>query len=74
MKAFTAPCTFCAAEVLTGDEEEDAGCKCLVKPVKGGVVDEGHDADHDANETGQQGENHEGPGGVPVCCGTEETR
>lgn len=61
-------------EELTGDEEEDAGCKSLVKPVKGGVVDEGHDADHDANETSQQGEDHEGPGGIPVGCGWEETK
>lgn len=51
---------------LTGDEEEDASCKCLVKAVKGGVVDEGHDANHDADKTSQQGENHEGPSGIPV--------
>ena len=56
-------------EELTGDEEEDAGRKCLVKPVKGGVVDEGHNADHNADETSQQGKNHEGPGGIPVGCG-----
>lgn len=54
---------------LTGDEEEDAGSEGLVKAVEGGVVDECHDADDDANETGQQGEDHEGPGGVPVGCG-----
>lgn len=57
------------AEELTGDEEEDAGCKCLIKPIKGGVADEGHDTDHNAKETSQQGKNHEGPGGVPVSCG-----
>lgn len=32
-------------------------------------MDEGHDADHDADETSQQGEDHEGPGGIPVGCG-----
>lgn len=56
---------------LTRNEEEDASCKCLVKPIEGGVVDEGHDADDDANETSQQGKNHEGPSGIPVCCGDE---
>lgn len=60
------------AEQLAGDEEEDPGCKRLVKPVEGRVVDEGHDADHDADETSQQGENHEGPSGVPVRCGMRE--
>lgn len=53
---------------LTGNEEEDAGCEGLVKPVEGGVVDEGHDADDDADETRQEGEDHEGPGGVPIGC------
>lgn len=57
------------AEKLTGDEEEDARSKRLVKAVEGGVVDKCHDADDDANETSQQGENHEGPGGIPVGCG-----
>lgn len=54
---------------LTGDEEEDARSKRLVKAVEGGVVDKCHDADDDANETSQQGENHKGPGGIPVGCG-----
>lgn len=58
-----------AGEELTGDEEEDPGCKCFVKPIKGGVVYEGHDTNHNANETSQQGKNHEGPGGIPVSCG-----
>lgn len=53
---------------LTGYEEEDAGCEGLVKPVERGVVDEGHDADDDADETSQEGEDHEGPGGIPVGC------
>lgn len=56
-------------EERTGEEEEDAGCKCLVNPVKGGGADEGHSADHNANETSQQGKNHEGPSGIPVRCG-----
>lgn len=63
-----------ACEELTGDKEEDASCKCLVKPVEGGVVDEGHDANHNANETSQQGKDHEGPGGIPVCCEPEQDR
>lgn len=32
-------------------------------------MDEGHDADDNANETSQQGQNHEGPSGIPICCG-----
>lgn len=36
-------------------------------------MNEGHDADHDADETGQQGEDHEGPSGVPVSCGNRMT-
>lgn len=31
-------------------------------------MDEGHDADDDADETSQEGEDHEGTGGVPVGC------
>ena len=53
-------------ETLTGDEEEDAGSKCLVKPTEGGGAYESHDADHDAKEAGQQGEDHEGTSGIPV--------
>lgn len=49
---------------LTRDEEQYACCKGFVKPVKGGVMDEGHDAYDDANETGQKREDHEGAGGV----------
>lgn len=58
----------CLPLALTGNEEEDAGSEGLVKPIKGGVVDEGHDADDDADETSQEGEDHKGPGGVPVGC------
>lgn len=36
-------------------------------------MNEGHDADHDADETGQQREDHEGPSGVPVSCGRKRT-
>lgn len=32
-------------------------------------MDEGHDADDDANEAGQQREDHEGSRGVQVGCG-----
>lgn len=60
-----------AGERLTGDEEEDASCKCLVKAVKGGVVNEGHDTNDNANEASQQGKNHEGPSGIPISCGQE---
>lgn len=63
----------CGCQLLTGDEEEDPGCKGLVEAVKGGVVDEGHDADQDAEETGQQGQDHEGPGGVPVGWDRDRT-
>lgn len=59
----------CEIQILTGNKEEDASCKCLIKTIKGGVVDEGHNTNDNANETGQQGQNHEGPGGIPVSCG-----
>lgn len=56
---------------LTGDEEEDAGSEGLVKAVKGRIVDEGHDANDDADEARQQGQDHESPRGIPVCCRTK---
>ena len=34
-------------------------------------MDESHDANDDTNEASQQGQNHEGAGGVPVCFGVE---
>ena len=33
-------------------------------------MDEGHDADDEADETRQHGQDHEGSGSVPVSCGT----
>ena len=35
---------------------------------------EGHDADDDAQEAGQEGQDHEGAGGVQVCCGGKGQR
>ena len=32
-------------------------------------MDEGHDADDQADETRQHGEDHEGSGSIPVSCG-----
>lgn len=49
---------------LTGDEKQYACSEGLVKAVKGGVMDECHDADDDANEAGQKREDHEGSGGI----------
>lgn len=49
---------------LTWDEKQYACSKGFVKPVKGGVMDECHDANDDANETGQKREDHEGTGGI----------
>lgn len=49
---------------LTWDEKQNACSEGFVKPVEGRVVDEGHDADDDTNETGQKREDHEGTGGV----------
>lgn len=49
---------------LTWDEKQYACSEGLVKPVKGGVMDERHDADDDANEAGQKREDHEGSGGI----------
>lgn len=60
-----------AVLALTGDEEEDAGSEGLVKAVKGRIVDEGHDANDDADEARQQGQDHESPRGIPVCCRTK---
>lgn len=56
----------CLPPALTRNEEEDASSEGLVKAIKGGVVDEGHDADDNSDETSQEGEDHEGSGGVPV--------
>lgn len=39
---------------LTWNEKQYACSKGFVKPVKGGVMDEGHNANDDANETGQK--------------------
>lgn len=49
---------------LTWDEKQYARSKGFVKPVKGGVMDECHDANDDANETGQKREDHEGTRGI----------
>lgn len=49
---------------LTWDEKQYACSKGFVKPVKGGVMDECHDANDDSNETGQKREDHEGTGGI----------
>lgn len=49
---------------LTGDEKQNACSEGLVKAVEGGVMDEGHDADDDANEAGQEREDHQGSGGI----------
>lgn len=49
---------------LTWDEKQYACSKGFVKPVEGGVMDEGHNANDDANEAGQKREDHEGTGGV----------
>ena len=57
------------SQALTWDEEEDSGSEGFVEALEGGVVYEGHDPDDDAEEAGQDGEDHEGPGGVPVGWG-----
>lgn len=49
---------------LTWDEKQYACSKGFVKPVKGGVMDECHDANDDAKETGQKREDHEGTCGI----------
>lgn len=49
---------------LTWDEKQYACSKGFVKPVKGGVMDECHYANDDANEAGQKRENNEGAGGI----------
>lgn len=49
---------------LTWDEKQDACSKGFVKPVKGRVMDERHDANDDAKEAGQKREDHEGTSGI----------
>lgn len=49
---------------LTWDEKQNACSKGFVKPIKGWVMDEGHDANDDSNETGQKRKNHEGTCGI----------
>lgn len=49
---------------LTWDEKQYACSKGFVKPVEGGVMNEGHNANDDADETGQERQDHEGTGGV----------
>lgn len=49
---------------LTWDEKQYACSEGFVKPVKGGVMDECHDANDDAKETGQKREDHEGTRGI----------
>lgn len=51
-------------EELTWDEKQDARSKGFIKSVKGGVMNEGHDANDDADETSQKRQDHEGAGGV----------
>ncbi len=53
---------------LTWDEEQNACSKGFIKPLEGWVVDEGHNSDDDANEAGQQRQDHECSRGIPVCC------
>ncbi len=49
---------------LTWDEKQYACSKGFVKPVEGGVMDEGHNTNDDADETGQKREDHESAGGI----------
>lgn len=51
-------------EDLTWNEEQYTCSKGFVESVKGGVMDEGHDANDDANKTSQKRQDHEGAGGV----------
>lgn len=49
---------------LTWNEKQHACSEGFVEPIEWGVVDEGHDAKDDGNETSQKGEDHEGTGGI----------
>lgn len=49
---------------LTWNEKQYACSKGFVKPVEGGVMDEGHNANDDTDEAGQKRQDHKGTGGV----------
>lgn len=58
---------------LTGGEKHDTGGKRPGEAGEGGLLSEGQDA-HDEAGGGTQGrQDHEGPRGVPICCGSNRS-
>ena len=55
---------------LTGGEKHDARREGPGEAGESGLLSERHDADDDARGGTQGGQDHEGPGGIPVCCGS----
>lgn len=55
---------------LTGGEKHDAGREGPGEAGERGLLSEGHDAHDDARGGTQGGQDHEGPGGIPVSCGS----
>ena len=53
---------------LTGGEKHDACREGPGEAGEGGLLSEGHDAHDDARGGTEGGQDHEGPGGIPVCC------
>lgn len=54
---------------LTGGEKHDSRREGPGESGEGGLLSEGQDAHNDARGGAQGGQDHEGPGGVPVGCG-----
>lgn len=57
---------------LTGGEKHDAGREGPGEAGEGGLLSEGQDAHDDARGGTQGGQDHEGPGGIPISCGSTD--
>lgn len=57
---------------LTGSEKHDACGEGPGEAGEGGLLSEGEDAHDDARGGAQGGQDHEGPGGIPISCGSTE--
>lgn len=53
---------------LTGGEKHDACREGPGEAGEAGLLSEGHDAHDDAGGGTEGRQDHEGPGGIPVCC------
>lgn len=55
---------------LTGGEKHDACGEGPGEAGEGGLLSKGHDAHDDAGGGTEGGQDHAGPGGIPVRCGS----